>query len=238
MGKRIHQKGTNDMIKSLAGLFYRLPWTPRVEAEVVEVNHWLQLKRVNLVVAYVFPKGSSPSVRINGASLAFNEMPDYESPFVPTEKEETVVIEFTFENNDPETVVRLEVSPPGKTYSLKAQEVTAGELKPTSIHLPILYKLDGRFPDSALKADIVYGWCFALNPLQVTKIQARLDETSLSVEFPLEREDIADNFSDQEDSNKCGFECELPPDKTDGTITLECKCCTMSRRFWWNSKRS
>ena len=210
------------MIKALANLYYRLPWTPRIEAEIIEVNHWLQLKRVNLVIAFVLPKGGSPAVYINRTNLAYNQIPDRVSPFTPTDKEETIVIETTFEPEE-DTSISLMVKPSQEDYFLLALSKLTRELKPTSIHLPILYKLDGRFPHEALKTEIVYGWCFALDPLKVSRIQARLDEVQLSVEFPLEREDIADNFVDQPDSKMCGFECELPPNKSDGTLTIECQ---------------
>ena len=70
---------------------------------------------------------------------------------------------------------------------------------------------------------ILYGWCFALDPMRIKKVQARLDHLPLNVEFPLPRTDVATSFKDEEDAAKCGFEFEVPKDKPDGILTLECQ---------------
>lgn len=211
------------MKQFLTKLYYRLPWTTEPEAEILEVNQWLQLKRINLILAYKYPQGGEISVRVGGTSLNFNELDDRQTAFEAPEGWETRVIETTFDNLDPEARLSLNVTPPGKDFALSILELPVGDLKATSMHLPIFSNVDGRFRNEGLATEVVYGWCFALNPLKVRKIQARLDENPLEVEFPVKRKDIAQTYPDQKDARKCGFECDLPPDKTGGTLTLECK---------------
>ncbi|MCB1120689.1 MAG: hypothetical protein KJT03_04010, partial [Verrucomicrobiae bacterium] len=179
------------MKQLLTKLYYRLPWIPNLEAEILEVNQWLQLKRTNLILAYKYPKGSKVSVRVGGIALNFNELKDRDTNFEIPEDYETKVIETTFETDQTDILLCLNIAPPGKDFEIPILQIPVGQLKATSMHLPVFSKVDGRYHNEGLNTEVVYGWCFGLNPLKVRKIQARLDEIPLDVEFPVKREDIA-----------------------------------------------
>ncbi|MCZ6674637.1 MAG: hypothetical protein O7C75_17040, partial [Verrucomicrobia bacterium] len=211
------------MISKLIGLYYRLPWTPNLEANIGEVSHRLQVNSYTITADVLVPKGSSIALKLEGIILPFNELENEPSFFTPTPEEEGPAIATTFIPESGEDRFSIEVTPPNRKRAIEVLSIRVTDLKVQKIEQPFLFDLDGILDRSNFDIRVVSGWCFALNPLKITKIQARLDNHPLNTEYHLSRKDTVSAYPDQADANQCGFECELPGNRTDGTLTLECQ---------------
>ena len=211
------------MIGKIQALYYRLPWTPRLLASVDSVSHRLQVNSYTVTIDVLSPTGSRLAMNLNGIDLPFNHLENETSSFTPNEGEQTSVVATTFIPDSPDNRFRLEVTPEGSERPIEVLNIPSKELKPDKIQQPYIYDLDGILESEELETRIISGWCFALNPLRVSRIQARLDEQPLTVEYHLERKDTQISYPDQIDAEQCGFECELPDGINDGNLTLECQ---------------
>jgi len=90
---------------------------------------------------------------------------------------------------------------------------------------PLEYAVDGILlhEEDGTEKKLLYGWCFALDPLEINGMRARLDEEILNLERNLPREDVLGAFSKEENAKSCGFEIEIPDGKADGAVTIEAK---------------
>jgi len=221
------------MISKLLALYYRLPWTPTLEATVAGVSYWLNVNRVTVIFRIIIPQGSRFYLKKNKDLLSYIELSDEELlnnelnlvavPFTPLKGESRINVSTTFESEPKNAIISIEVFTEGGKTAVSALQTTAGDLNPNLLKLPFLHSIDGVIQQSFGNTKTVCGWCFALNPLEIKEIQARLDETPLVCEFPISRKDVRSSYPDEEDSLKCGFEFELPPEVKEGTLTLECK---------------
>ena len=211
------------MMAKIAELYYKLPWSARVAGEIVEASQWLQVERLTITVAIRIPQSCTPIIRINKTELPHNPLPDEEEIYECGPKEETHFLETTFESIDKSATFTVLFSPPDKNYEIPVFQIQVGEIQATNLKLPIIHSIDGILEAENTDTHILYGWCFALDPMVAKKVQARLDHISLNVEYPLPRKDVAASFEYEKDAAKCGFEFEVPNDKPDGILTLECQ---------------
>ena len=115
------------------------------------------------------------------------------------------------------------LKPDGKDYEVPIFEIPVSEIQATNLKLPVIHSIDGILEADNLEGRLIYGWAFGLKPVKIKKIQARLDHLRLDGEFPLKRIDVAGTFKDEPDASMCGFEFDIPEDKPDGILTLECQ---------------
>ncbi|MDA9764500.1 glycosyltransferase family 2 protein [Opitutales bacterium] len=211
------------MMAKLAELYYKLPWTANIAGKVVDSSYWLQVDRITLILGLRIPVNCKVYADIDGAELDFNFIPDVDSPYQCSDKEEAHILETTIDAKNKEAILSLSFKPDKKDYKIPFFKLPVGDINSPNLKLPIHHSIDGILDVEALETRILYGWCFALNPLAIKKIQARLDHVSLNAEYPLERMDVASSFEKEKNAAKCGFEFELPEDQTDGILTLECQ---------------
>jgi glycosyltransferase involved in cell wall biosynthesis len=214
-------------IKTDAGLldtlYFQLPWTPKIKAELTEAQLWLQVNEITVIFGVIAPKGSTIHIRKDGLDLIYLEYNDAPPLYEGSDKETVLNLSTTFDSEPKDAIITVEVTTEGSTKTHTPFQIRSGDIRPDKLKRPILHNVDGIIAPPDLSNRIVIGWCFALNPLLIREIQIRLDETPLVLEYPLKREDVSSVYIDQGDAQKCGFECELPPNRHDGTFTIECK---------------
>lgn len=211
------------MITWLYKLYYNLPWTPRLEVALGEVSHRLQVNSYTITIDILRPKNCTVKLRLGKDQLALIELEKAISAFDPSDKEEANLIATSFIPANKDLNFSVEMYPGNCKKPIRHTSIQVAELKPDKVNQPYIFDIDGILDRSAFESQVVSGWCFAVNPLKVNKIQARLDDTQLDTEFHLSREDTKDTYPEQPDAAKCGFECDLPPGKEDGTFTIECQ---------------
>ena len=203
---------------------YIRPWiTPRLAVTIKEVSHRLRVNSYTVTLDLLMPHDYTLSLKLGAAPLNYidlqNEVPDYE----PSEQEVVRLIGASFIPASNDLRLSVHITPKSSNKSIRVLTLPIAELKPDTLEQPFLFDIDGIFDRAAFETKVVSGWCFAVNPLKVSKIQARLDDQPLNVEHHLPRKGTADHYPEQLDSENCGFECELPPGKEDGTLILECR---------------
>ena len=67
--------------------YHRLPWTPRLQAEISEVSQRLQVGNMTLKVNLIIPRKSELSLRIDGYELAYQILEGEPSSFIPSAHE-------------------------------------------------------------------------------------------------------------------------------------------------------
>lgn len=174
----------------------------------------------------IAPKGSKIAITKDGVALNYTVLDEAPPPYTSKKQEQVVTVSTTFDSEPKAATIQVEITLDGSSTVVPALRIKTCDLKPNQLKRPFLHSVDGILDQPDIETRIVYGWGFALNPLRFKEVQARLDETPLNIEFPLLREDVQSAYPEQLDAQKCGFECELPPNRNDGTLTLECKLDT------------
>lgn len=204
-------------------IYYSLPWTPSPEVIISEFSHRLQIDSYTVTLDLLIPQNCTISVFLGNDPLTFVDL-DNEVPVnTPKKNEEAKLIASSFIPANLDLYLTVNITPGNAKRSITLFSQPISEIKPDKVEQPYLFDLDGILDRTAFDSRVVSGWCFAINPLKINKIQARLDDEPLDTEFYIPRTDTHAIYADQPDAKKCGFECELPKNRTDGSLTLECQ---------------
>jgi len=132
-------------------------------------------------------------------------------------------IALDFPKPSTDEAVRIYYRLPGKSKRRLAWTIKERSLRSIPSASPLEYSIDGilKAQEDEKQKQILYGWCFALDPLELNGIRARLDEDILNLETHLERSDVTQAYPGETNAKLCGFEIEIPEGKPDGALSLE-----------------
>ncbi len=203
--------------------YYRLPWTPGIEAKITKVSQRLQIKSMTLKVDILMPRESRFFITLDDEELAYRVLNNPQSTFSPSAKECTVTIVTSFLPTDQDVHFSVGITPPQNKLPFRILSIPIGQLNPDAVEQPFLYKVEEIIARPDFGTRVISGWCFGLNPLKVRNIRARLDNIDLEVDTHLPRQDVRIAYPHQPDADRCGFECDLAAGKKVGTLKLDCQ---------------